>query len=382
MERKEKIKVFFVTRFMLHYRTDLLERINATDNIELTLVHGRSLENSKFTNYNGPVSFRHIQLKTIIISRNVRIVVFYPSLIFHLIRERPDVIVAEGESNILNNVSIFLYSLLFHKKIIWWGLGLIPGFSETRFQRMYKPFMLSFLKRSAFIIGYSEYSREYYSKYADISKIVVANNCLDNERIDREIEESRDSAVTLKKELNLTDKFIVLYVGGFASTKRVDRLIRAFGPLKMRHPESALVIVAGGKDQDKYENLAASLGIKDVIFAGKVIEGVSKYFLMADLFVLPGLGGLSIHHAMVHGLPVIAASADGTERDLIEEGVNGFILKTDGVEELTEKMEIFMNDRSLSVAFGKKSREIVDNRINIAKKVNTFVSAISESVQN
>jgi hypothetical protein len=36
-------------------------------------------------------------------------------------------------------------------------------------------------------------------------------------------------------------------------------------------------------------------------------------FLLAEVFVLPGLGGLAIPHAMIHGVPVIARIADGTE---------------------------------------------------------------------
>ena len=379
MDRK-KIKVVFVQRFMLHYRIDLLERISARENIELTLVHGRGIQGSKFVNYKGTVSFAHRQLKTIMYNRGGRGVVFFPSLFRQLRKLNPDVIVAEGESNILNNMIIYLYSVLFHKKIIWWGLGLIPGYSETRFQKMYRPFMLSFLKRSSYIIGYSEYSKSYYSQFADSRKIVVANNCLDNERIDREINECGEDSKMLRKRLKLEDRFIILYVGNFAATKRVDKLIHAYGQVKKNHPESALVIVAGGKDKEIYEEMVSKLGLEDVVFAGKVIEGVSAYFLMADLFVLPGLGGLSIHHAMVHGLPVIAAQADGTERDLIDEGVNGYILKTDTADELAERIEWFLADKPVAAQFGRKSREIVENRININNMVNTFVNAISGSM--
>ncbi len=378
----QPIKVFFVQRFMLHYRIALLERINAVENLDLTLIHGRGIENSKFVNYDGHVNFRHEQLRTIRYSHNGRGVVYFPSLFRRLVREKPDVVVVEGESNILNNVPVYFYSLLYRKRIIWWGLGLIPGYSETLFQKIYRPFMKNFLRRSSAVIGYSQYSKDYYSRFTGNDKIVVANNCLDNERIDREIEESREASVKLKKELGLEGRFVMLYVGGFADTKRVDKLLYAYRHIREKYPESALVLVAGGRNQDVYEKLAQTLGLKDVIFAGTVIEGVSKYFLLADLFILPGLGGLSIYHAMVHSLPVIAAKADGTERDLIEEGKNGFILKTDTVEELAENMEKFLADQAMAKRFGIHSREIVENKINISRKVQTFVGAISGSVNH
>jgi len=369
---KEKIKVLFVQRFMLHYRIDLLEKINEKENIDLTLIHGRSIKNSKFVNYEGPVSFKHKKLKTIQIHNKINHLVFYPFLFWHLIKQNPDIIVAEGESNMPNNIAIYLYSVLFHKKIVWWGLGLIPGYKETRFQKIYKPLMLLFLKRASAIIGYSEYSRDYYSKYADRNKIVVAHNCLDNEKIDQEIKQCREESEKLKKDLNLNGKFVILFVGAFSRPKRIDKLIKSFQQVKVNYPESVLIIVGDGKLRPEMEALVKSLNVKDVIFSGKIVEGVSKYFLLADLFVLPGLGGLSIHHAMIHSLPVISASADGTERDLVKDGVNGFLLKTETVEELTELIERFLADKTLSKKFGIRSREMVDNVINISNKVKTF----------
>jgi glycosyltransferase involved in cell wall biosynthesis len=371
---EKKIRVVFVQRFMLHYRVDLYERINDDKSIDLTLLHGRGVMNSKFVNYEGPVSFKHKELKTIQLKTESKLVLLFPGLFFQLIRLSPDIIIAEGESNMLNNIAIYFYSVLFNRKIAWWGLGLIPGWTESVFQKMYRPFMLLFLRRASAIIGYSEYSREYYSRFADINKIVVAYNCLDNEKIDNEIEASRESARKLKKELQLENKYVILFVGAFTSPKRIDKLIKAFYAIKADHPESVLMIVGDGRIRDEFESLVKSLDLKDVIFAGKVIEGVSKYFLVADLFVLPGLGGLSIHHAMIHGLPVISASADGTERDLVKENQNGFLLKTDTVEELTELLRRFLNDKSMSEKFGLKSREIVDNSINIGNKVKTFLS--------
>ncbi len=371
---EKKLKVVFVQRFMLHYRIDLLDRINDNKDLELTLLHGRGIKNSKFVNFEGPVTFRHKELKTIQLKSQSKLLLIFPGLFFQLMKSSPDIIIAEGESNMLNNIAIYFYSVLFNRRIVWWGLGLIPGWTESFFQKMYRPFMLLFLKRASYIIGYSEYSRDYYSRFADRNKIVVAYNCLDNEKIDKEIKTCRESALKLKRELNLEDKYIILFVGAFTSPKKIDKLIKAFYEVKAEHPESVLMIVGDGKMRHEFESLTKSLDLKDVIFVGKVIEGVSKYFLMADLFVLPGLGGLSIHHAMIHGLPVISASADGTERDLVKEGQNGFLLKTDTVEELSELIRRFLNDKGMSRKFGLKSREIVDNSINIGNKVKTFLS--------
>lgn len=372
----QKIKVVFVLRFMLHYRIDLLERINAYDDIDLTLLYGRGIKNTKFANYNGKTGFKNIQLKTVQYVRKQKYLVFFPSLFRKLIHLNPDVIVAEGESNILNNVLIFLYSVLFRKKIMWWGLGQVPGTRQSWFQKMYLPFKKLFLRRAQYIIGYSEYSKNYYSQYTDRDKIYVANNCLDNESIDRDIQKYSSDAMELKQDPLYKDKFVILYVGAFIPLKKVDKLIKAFHALKDRNQDCVLVLVGEGEIRNELEALIKTENIRNVIFTGKVVDEVSKYFLIADLFVLPGLGGLSIHHAMTHSLPVISASADGTERDLIHDNVNGFLLKLETVEELSALIAKFIDNKGLAREFGRKSREIVDTKINVHNKVKVFHDVI------
>ena len=74
---------------------------------------------------------------------------------------------------------------------------------------------------------------------------------------------------------------------------------------------------------------------KNIFFVGKIIDGISKYFLQSDVFVLPGLGGLAISDAMIHGLPVIAGKADGTEIDLVT-NETGFLHEELNVDILVE----------------------------------------------
>jgi glycosyltransferase involved in cell wall biosynthesis len=374
---EKKIKVVFVLRFKLHYRIDLYERINSLKDTDFTLLFGRGIKNTKFFNYEGKTGFKNTELKTWQYTGNGKSVNFFPSLFRHLVKLNPDVIVTEGESNMPNNILIYLYSFIYKKKVVWWSLGLVPGIKESFFQRMYKPIMKLFLRRSAYILGYSEYTKKYYSQYVNHNKIFVANNCLDNESIDKEIISYRSEASELKNSKEFMDKFVILYVGGFVRSKQVDKLIRAYNAVKINYPDIALVIVGEGVLHKELHSLVNKLGVQDIIFTGQIIKEVSKYFLLADLFVLPGVGGLSIHHAMIHSLPVISASADGTERDLIKENENGFILKTDTVQELTDYITKFLEDKTLAKRFGDKSREIVNTKINMRNMIGTFHNVIT-----
>jgi glycosyltransferase involved in cell wall biosynthesis len=123
------------------------------------------------------------------------------------------------------------------------------------------------------------------------------------------------------KEFHQVSGFNILYVGGLDKGKRLDVLIRAFAALYEKYGKDvALHIVGKGRMLEELKQQ----GCPNIFFHGQVIDDVNRYFLGADVFVLPGLGGLAISEAMSHGLPVIASIGDGCELDLID-NTNGIL---------------------------------------------------------
>lgn len=68
---------------------------------------------------------------------------------------------------------------------------------------------------------------------------------------------------------------------------------------------------------------------------------------------------LSVLEASACGRPVISTRVGGSE-DLIINGENGFLVDRD-VDAISEKLEIFNNDRQLLEKMGYRNREIVEN---------------------
>lgn len=375
-------KVAVVTSVITYYRVNLFERLNKAEELDLLFMHGQDIKNSKFVNYRKPVSFKQKELWTLQYSKGTRFIKINPTLIWHLIRYNPDVLLLEGETNMLNNIGIYLYCRLFKKPFVWWGLGLIPGDVESLYQRLYRPMKRKMLEKAARIIGYSNYTKEDYSRFvSDPEKIVVSYNCLDNEKIDQEIARDLPALEEVRQALKLSGKTVLLYVGNLEAEKRVDKLLTAYQTLRRANPDLALLIVGKGTQLEHLKTLAGELRLEDVHFTGEIIENISRYFLVSDLFILPGRGGLAIHHAMVHGLPVISANADGTERDLITDDYNGFLLRTDTVEELTAKIAEFIRDKEQLKTMGRNSRHVVASKINVANMVNVFKTALEQSAK-
>jgi glycosyltransferase involved in cell wall biosynthesis len=99
-----------------------------------------------------------------------------------------------------------------------------------------------------------------------------------------------------------------------------------------------------------------------VVVAGEVIDGVGTYFDAADLYALPGTGGLGINQAMAHGLPVVASYADGSADDLVDDGQNGYRLREGTAAELADRMSRVLDDPGLRAAMGKASLERITGR--------------------
>ena len=99
---------------------------------------------------------------------------------------------------------------------------------------------------------------------------------------------------------------------------------------------------------------------------------------MADLFVLPGTGGLAVQEAMVYGLPVVVAEGDGTQEDLVR-SENGWLIPANDENALSSALEEALIDPVRLRKMGAASFKIVQNEINIEQMVNVFVEAINST---
>ncbi len=102
------------------------------------------------------------------------------------------------------------------------------------------------------------------------------------------------------------------------------------------------------------------------------------YFKEADLFVLPGTGGLAVQEAMGYGLPVIVAQGDGTQDDLVRKENGWQISPSDDFEALVSTMKDALSDVARLRRMGEESYRIVKEEINIEKMVETFVTALNQ----
>nr|WP_246363944.1 glycosyltransferase family 4 protein [Halobacillus locisalis] len=296
-----------------------------------------------------------------------------------LLRIRPDVIVTEGEINIFNNIAIGLYCKIFNKEYLWWSLGKVRNRNSNIINKLFKPIVNHYLQKSKFIIARNSLAKKYYLSNFNINhqKIIIAPNSLDEKAIDLEIAEYEEEANKLKNKYN--GRKIILFSGAIIKGKRLDDLLYSINKIKSSINNVLCIIVGDGPEKSNLEKMVIKLGLEEnVMFTGPVYKAVSKYFLIADLVVLPGMGGLVIHHAMVHSKPIVTRMADGVEEDLVFDGYNGYILRDYDNEKLVEKIMDVINQSEKINEMGNNSRNIVETRWNMNIMIKQIIKGIEK----
>jgi glycosyltransferase involved in cell wall biosynthesis len=165
----------------------------------------------------------------------------------------------------------------------------------------------------------------------------------------------------------------ILFVGRLQVRKRVDALLHACAQLGSN---PRLVIVGEGPEREVLQSLAREVYPRAEFVGARHGADLAPYLKEADLFVLPGTGGLAIQEAMSYGLPVIVAQGDGTQDDLVRPG-NGWQIPPDDFGALVSTIKDALTDVERLRRMGRESYRIVKKEVNIKKMVETFVTALN-----
>ena len=195
------------------------------------------------------------------------------------------------------------------------------------------------------------HAAEYFKYFgADESKIYYHPFTSLHEEEILKIPVSKEEKNIYKRNLGLPSNKMVLTIGQFIYRKGFDILLGAWS--KELDEKYTLVIVGGGEEENQYREYISKHNLKNVHLVGfKQKNEIFEYYKAADLFVLPtreDIWGLVINEAMAFGLPVIATDMCLGAVELIENGVNGYIVPVNNCAKLTEAMKkILLTDETM-----------------------------------
>jgi glycosyltransferase involved in cell wall biosynthesis len=225
-------------------------------------------------------------------------------------------------------------------------------------------FGLLFRRISGFLAIGSE-NKEFYKFYGvSENKIFLTPYAIENERFIEGYEKLINLKDEIKKEIGIPlDKVVILFSGKLIEKKRPMDLLKAFE--RIDTDSKALVYLGDGILRKTLENYVRERNINDVYFFGfRNQNELPKYYVMADIFVLPSsIGetwGLVVNEAMCFHLPVIVSDMVGCGRDLVKVGENGFVYPVADIKKLAVCLLKLLQNSQLRKRMGERSLEIID----------------------
>ena len=144
---------------------------------------------------------------------------------------------------------------------------------------------------------------------------------------------------------------VILFVSMNFKIKGLDCVMAAIGKAKVSYPSQNIKLLVVGKgNYKKYSALAQKTGIKDnVIFAGVHKKNLEKIYLASDIFMMLSrfdTFGMTVLEAMAASLPVLISSNVGA-KDLVREGINGFVIENTGdADQISNKIGFMLNEEN------------------------------------
>ena len=160
---------------------------------------------------------------------------------------------------------------------------------------------------------------------------------------------------TLKSDFGIKlDEKVIIHISNFREVKRIPDIIESFRGV-LKEIDAKLLLVGDGPEKVEMEALVIELGIQDqVIFTGKrddlpellAISDVMFHLSEKEAF------GLVLLEALACGLPSVATDVGGIP-EVIEDGVNGFLVPVGDTNAATQKAVLLLKDEGLHATFRK-----------------------------
>ncbi len=257
-----------------------------------------------------------------------------------------------GFSLIEKGMMVFI-SKLFGKKVFFAPRsGLIKdNYSQSYFFRLFIPMII---RRSDVIICQGNAWKVYYQQISkeSIDKFLVVPNWIDSAPYHKN-----------NPTYPIRDTLTILYMGWLEGYKGIFDFIEAIQLLKKQDLVFHVKIGGMGSARTEMLNLIQHYHLQEEIeYVGWLTgEDKMKQFTETDIFVLPshreGMPNV-LMEAMASGIPVVATSVGGVP-ELIQNGINGFLVNSESPGELADAMAQLLQSSELRMKFSSQAKTFI-----------------------
>jgi glycosyltransferase involved in cell wall biosynthesis len=170
----------------------------------------------------------------------------------------------------------------------------------------------------------------------------------------------------------------LLYVGTFSTRKRVLALPFVLRHVRDRRPEVRVRVVGfDPRDHPELLELATQLGVREAfVFEGEMRSAdLPPYYRASKVLLVPSAyEGLPmvILEGYRHRLPCVATRVSGIP-EVIEDGVNGFLVDLDEPRQMAERAFRILQDPGLGQRMGQEGQGRLAERFGVSRQVDEYV---------
>ena len=214
-------------------------------------------------------------------------------------------------------------------------------------------------------------------------QLIFAPHAVDNDRFYEPDDRYCSEAISWREKAGITEKDLVILFAGKLEPKKNPRFLLDIAE-KITSEDLKIVIVGNGVLEDSLKQDARD-DHRIIFLDFQNQQQMPIVYRMGDIFILPSNGpgetwGLAVNEAMACGCAVMMSDKCGGAIDLIQDGKNGIIFKTNDIETSVQFINTLLANRQTLQNMKMASRRLITTFSfeQIVKSVETLVENIGE----
>jgi glycosyltransferase involved in cell wall biosynthesis len=293
-----------------------------------------------------------------------------------------DVVVFSGSPREPSQLLAMAWLRLLGKPVAMWGMfhrigG--PRLVSTLFYRLVG--RLAHLCLSYTRVGASNLVSLGVSK----RKIAVVGTAIDEQVPLAEAAARTDAQLRqFRKQQELDGKQVVLQVVRLTRVKNPELLVQAAALVVKQSQDVVFALVGDGEMRSELQSMVQAQGLaKHFRFPGAIYDEaqLSHWYLCARVFVVPTFIGLSAHHAMSYGVPVVTDDSldrQGSEFEILAPGLNSLTYSEGDVADLARVTVEIVGDTQLHAMLSANALRTVIRVHTLDEKTRRFAKCVRE----
>jgi len=155
----------------------------------------------------------------------------------------------------------------------------------------------------------------------------------------------------------------ILTVGRISHEKGYDRLIEVLSMIKLKMNGWEMKIFGNGVLESQLKDLINENNLSEFISINNPVVNIQSEYIKASIYLMTSrfeAFPMVLLEAMSCGLPVIAYDCPDGPREIIQDGVNGFLIENGNVSRMAEKLLLLISDDELRKKMGENAIKSVE----------------------